>query len=201
MKNHLTNLLISASTLFILAACTQAAPGSSTADLPTSGAVAQFTPSLTLTQVLSSATPEPQSAPSLTITPRLSTSGSATPSAPLIISPAYPAPGELPSGENAMVTPFIENAVLIMTKTVPHQPVLRVTGNLPTGCYSLQYKIYALDADWQVRVSLAVVPPPPGINCTQEVTFITQDIPLGNLAAGLYTVFVNGQQVDSLQVP
>jgi hypothetical protein len=100
-----------------------------------------------------------------------------------------------------MVAPFIENVVLMMTKTVPHQPMLRVTGDLPTGCYSLHYKVYALDADWQVRVSLAVVPPAPGINCTQVVTSITQYIPLGNLAAGLYTVFVNGQKVGSLQVP
>ena len=169
MKNHSFSLLLIATMLLTLAACTQAAseaatPGSPTAAHPSTPLATQLKPSLQ-------------------------------------VSLAYPAPGELPPGEDAMVQPFIESAALSMSTTVPAQPVLKVTGDLPTGCHTLQYKVAPPDTNHQVRVSLAVVPPAPHINCIQVVKTIEKEIPLGNLAPGLYQVLINGQKVGSLQVP
>jgi hypothetical protein len=139
-----------------------------------------------------------------TVTP--ASSGPSTNPAPQLtpspsISSAYPAPGELPPSEPAMLAPFMESAALLMTKTDPPQPLLRVTGDLPTGCYSLRHKVAPPDANGRINVSLAVVPPAPGVNCTDVTQAVTLDIPLEDLTAGLYQVYLNGVKVGSLQAP
>lgn len=138
----------------------------------------------------------PTAAPSLQPTAPL-----AQPLPAIIVTPGYPLPQELITGEADIIAPLIEGAALLMTRTQPAQPVLELSGDLPTPCYSLRYKVVPPDAAGLIKVSLAVLPPAPGTNCTDVVSTIKQQVPLGNLPSGLYTVLVNGQKVGSLQVP
>jgi predicted small lipoprotein YifL len=110
----------------------------------------------------------------------------------------YPAPGE-PVVEGPLAA-LIEGSSLGMSQGVLPRPVLRVSGDLPTPCHELAYKVRPPDKDNQVFVSLAVVPPAKGINCIQVISPINKEIPLGDLASGTYTVFVNGVKVGTLTV-
>ena len=119
----------------------------------------------------------------------------------LEVHPGRPAAGELPAGSEGALSPFIEGASLGMSKTEPAQAVLIVAGDLPTPCHTLAFKVALPDPTNQIKVSLAILPPPARTNCTQTITPVKQEIPLGKLAPGTYTVFINGQKVGSITVP
>ena len=129
-------------------------------------------------------------------------SATATIKAPTLeVFPGYPAAAAVPAGSEEALFPFIEGASLAMSKTEPAQAVLIVAGDLPTPCHTLAFKVALPDPANQIMVSLAILPPPAGMNCIQTIAPIKQEIPLGKLAPGTYTVFINGQKVGSITVP
>jgi hypothetical protein len=115
--------------------------------------------------------------------------------------PGYPATKAVLTGSGEGLSPFMEGASLAMSKTEPAKAVLTVAGDLPTPCHTLAFKVALPDQANQIKVSLAIVPPPARMYCDQTITPVKQEIPLGKLAPSTYTVFINGQKVGSITVP
>ena len=118
----------------------------------------------------------------------------------LQLMPAYPAVGQSPTADPNL-EPFFEGSSLSMSKTDSGVALLIVAGDLPTPCNRLTYKVAPPDDQNQVKVSLAIVPPQPGENCIQVTQAVKQEIPLGKLPAGTYSVLLNGQLVGKITVP
>lgn len=80
------------------------------------------------------------------------------------------------------------------------QAVLNLTGSLPTPCHKLQADVSAPDDQKHVNVSVYTLVNP-NVICTQVIKPFETTVPLGTLATGNYTVFVNGQPAGNVTVP
>jgi hypothetical protein len=179
MSNMMLNLLLAFTLLLTLAACAQIAQ-------PAGPVLVTTTP------------PAGKEVPSPT-PPVVNPKPTGTPESPDTTFQAYPLPGT-PVVEGPL-SGFIEGASLGMSKNAPARPVLNIAGDLPTPCHKLAFKVAQPDKDNQVYVSLAITPPSPGVNCIQVLSHAEQEIPLGNLIPGTYTVLLNGVKVGTISVP
>ncbi len=80
------------------------------------------------------------------------------------------------------------------------QAVLNLSGSLPTPCHQLKTDVSQPDAQNRIDVSVYTLVNPT-LMCTQVIKPFETAVPLGPLAPGSYTVYVNAVQVGVVAVP
>lgn len=114
------------------------------------------------------------------------------PTVPLQVAPAKPA------GQQSPV--YDLDAVIVEMEPGSGRMGLAVTGSLPTPCHKLQSFISPPDANSRIDVTLYSVSDPEKV-CAQVLAPFAEKIPLGEIPAGSYTVYVNGSLAGELQLP
>jgi hypothetical protein len=111
--------------------------------------------------------------------------------------PYQPVPGDksLSRGEA-----FVDSAGIMTLESFPPQYLLTLRGNLPTPCHQLRVEVGQPDAENQIRVEVYSVVDPNAI-CIQVLEPFEENIPLGSLPAGTYTVSVNGELAGQIEAP
>ena len=79
----------------------------------------------------------------------------------------------------------------------PGQKALNITGMLPTPCHQLRYDVAEPDLENRIEIDLYSVSDPERI-CAQVLVPFEVNIPLGELPAGEYTIWVNGKLAGEL---
>jgi hypothetical protein len=151
---------------------------------------------------VASATPE---APPLAPTqppPAPATQTVAAPTQPVSQSQAAPTPA---GGKTVPGGSVKRGNVLLDFKGVSYdankkQAILNLAGSLPTPCHKLQTEVSPPDARSQIAVSVYTLVDPT-LMCAQVIKPFETAVPLGALAAGSYTVSVNGEPVGEVKVP
>lgn len=95
---------------------------------------------------------------------------------------------------------FVTSADVLVLESFPPQYMLTIQGNLPTPCNQLRAEVGEPDAQGQIEVNVYSVVDP-NIMCIQVLEPFEENIPLGSLPAGQYTVIVNGEQVGQIVAP
>ena len=80
------------------------------------------------------------------------------------------------------------------------QAVLNLSGSLPTPCHQLKTEVSKPDAQNRIDVSVYTLVNP-ALMCTQVIKPFEAAVPLGQLASGRYTVYVNNAQVGEVTIP
>ena len=95
---------------------------------------------------------------------------------------------------------FFDAFDLILLESSPVQVELLLMGNLPTPCHQL--RVVASPPDDQNRIQVEVYSlTDPDMICTQVLDPFEARIPLGAFAEGSFTVLVNGEVVESFDLP
>jgi len=95
---------------------------------------------------------------------------------------------------------FFDAFDLILLESSPVQVELLMMGNLPTPCHQL--RAVASPSDDQNRIQVEVYSlTDPDMICTQVLDPFEANIPLGAFAEGSVTVLVNGEVVESFDLP
>lgn len=105
------------------------------------------------------------------------------------------------SDENLVTaTVFIESSDLVIEKEDSGKVEVIIIGNLPTPCHQLRAKVTEPTANGRIDINVYAVTDPKMI-CIQMIVPFETRIPLNDLAAGDYTVFINGKQIASFELP
>jgi hypothetical protein len=117
------------------------------------------------------------------------------PGAP-VVDDWFPKPGDedLQRGEVA-----ISKAELLTLESYPPQYVLKLEGTLPTPCHKLRVRVPAPDKEKRVLIE-AYSLSTPGEVCIQMLAPFEASISLANLPSGQYTIWLNGQELGSIEV-
>ena len=151
--------------------------------------LAACVPATPATQPPAAPTPDPNQ-------PVSSTPGSSDPVPAQPANPYAPQPGDekLPRGEV-----FIDSMDLLVMESYPPQFRLALAGNLPTPCHQLRIQLNDPDAAGKIEVEVYSLTDPDRM-CTQVLQPFDAALPL-QYPAGKYTLWVNGQQVGTMDVP
>jgi hypothetical protein len=79
-------------------------------------------------------------------------------------------------------------------ESYPIQVALRLQGELPTPCHSLQWSVEEANEDREISVDVFSLAPTTG-DCIQVLEPFEEAIQLGSYQGGRHTVLVNGEQV------
>jgi hypothetical protein len=93
----------------------------------------------------------------------------------------------------------VDTTEILIRESAPVQLVLHIKGNLPTPCHQLNYQISKADEAGNIEVELwseALL----GQDCIQVLEPFEQDIVLGSAEQGSFTIFVNGEEVGSIDI-
>ena len=115
------------------------------------------------------------------------------PTAPLVV----PENIKEPEKRGAVYIDFLE---VVQIENIPFRMGLWIKGSLPTPCHHLRYDIAQPDVENRIEVEMYSVSDPEMI-CVQVLAPFEEIIPLDNLPAGTFTVFVNGNLAGELQLP
>lgn len=107
-----------------------------------------------------------------------------------------PKPGDI-SLERGNV--YIDYTEILLLESYPVQINLLVTGNLPNPCHELRAIAYAADDQNRIDVEIYSVFES-GLMCTQVLEPFDATIPLGAYALGTYSVWVNGEEVGTIEL-
>ena len=122
---------------------------------------------------------------------------------PAPVEPAYPGPEDtqkIPIDDRKRGNVFIdEKAILIMEGDLG-QVKLRLIGNLPTPCHELRTEVLPPDEENNIYVE-AYSLVSPDIMCTQVLEPFDTEISLGNFTEGEYTVWINGEEFTTFELP
>jgi len=177
--------------ILVLIVCSAMVAGCTvTATTPKAG------PSINSTSIVISTTqpmtvPATAAVPTGVVSTSVSTSSSSAPTPPPV---ATAASGSVQNN----VT--LDKVTVSMQGTRPAQPILQLHGSLPTPCDKLQVNISQPDANNQIQVKV-YSQSNPNLMCAQVLTPFTQIEPIKNLSSGNYTVWVNGKQSGSIDIP
>jgi hypothetical protein len=99
-------------------------------------------------------------------------------------------------GDNQLLRGKVEvkKAQIIAMTSYPAQMVLSLAGTLPTPCHQLRVQVASPDAQNRILVDVYSLYQPSKI-CVQVLENFQANVPLQGLAAGKYTVWVNGSQI------
>ena len=95
---------------------------------------------------------------------------------------------------------FVDESGIIQLESYPVQVKLQLMGNLPTPCHQLRGVVLPPDDDNRVLVEVYSLSDPE-LMCTQVLEPFTASIPLGSYTEGSFTVWVNGREVGSIELP
>ncbi len=98
---------------------------------------------------------------------------------------------------------FHRNRAQLRTKSLVFEkgvPTLHLSGSTASPCNMLQVDVAEADGDGRIAVEVYSMPNP-NRACAQVATSFEQEIPLGDLPSGSYTVWVNGEQVAAFDMP
>ena len=95
---------------------------------------------------------------------------------------------------------FVSSAEILTLESFPPQYTLTIKGNLPTPCHQLRVEVSEPDAQNQIQVQVYSVVDPNKM-CIQVLEPFEENIPLGSLPTGQYTVTVNGEQAGQIEAP
>lgn len=95
---------------------------------------------------------------------------------------------------------YISAADLLIAESIPPQPFLHVSGELPTPCHELRIAISPPDSKDHILVDVYAVIESEKI-CAQVIEPFEITVPLANIPSGQFVVFVNGIKVAGLVMP
>lgn len=96
---------------------------------------------------------------------------------------------------------YLDSAQLLVLESYPPQVRLALAGNLPDPCHQLRVQVAEPDAENRILVDVYSVADPSAV-CIQMLQPFTVSVPLpvSGLAAGHYTVWVNGEKIGEFDV-
>ena len=127
----------------------------------------------------------------------------------VVESPSYPEPVEdnppswapQPGDEKLSRSEvFIKDEQILVLESYPPQFMLTLKGELPTPCHKLRVTISVVELEQRIDVDVFSLVKPEEI-CIQVLEPFDAQIPLKNLSAGQYVVYVNGKKLASILVP
>jgi len=97
---------------------------------------------------------------------------------------------------------YIDSADLLIMESYPVQVALHIVGNLPTPCHEFRSAVAASDDQNRIFVTAWSEADPAAI-CAQVLQpFDTSlSIPMNGAADGIYTAWLNGEQVGEFSYP
>jgi hypothetical protein len=95
---------------------------------------------------------------------------------------------------------FVDASDVILLESYPVQVELLLMGNLPTPCHQLRAIVSSPDDQNYIEIEVYSLTDPDMI-CTQVLDPFEARIPLGAYAEGSFTVLVNGEVVESFDLP
>lgn len=95
---------------------------------------------------------------------------------------------------------FVTSTDILVLESFPPQYMLTIKGNLPTPCHQLRVEVGEPDAQNQIQVQVYSVVDP-NLMCIQVLEPFEENIPLGSLPTGQYTVLVNGERSGQIEAP
>jgi hypothetical protein len=94
---------------------------------------------------------------------------------------------------------FVDASQILVLESFPVQLELDLEGNLPTPCHELRWSVE--DPDEQGRIMVVVYSvSDPELNCIQVLHPFNEQIPLGSFTDGTYSVYLNGELVDEVEL-
>ena len=95
---------------------------------------------------------------------------------------------------------FLESTEILMLESYPVQVQLLLVGNLPTPCHKLRAVVSPPDDQNRIDVEVYSVVDAEMI-CTQVLEPFEASIPLGAYTEGSYSVWLNGEEIGSFDLP
>lgn len=95
---------------------------------------------------------------------------------------------------------FIEGVSLLPPSENNGQARMLVQGVLPTPCHVFKAEVAPVNENGEIQIEAYSLVSAEGA-CVDVVQDFTTEIPLGALAAGNYSIWVNGEKVGALEVP
>jgi hypothetical protein len=124
------------------------------------------------------------------------------PDIPLVVPPPQdhqyaPKPGDA-TLERGIV--YIEHTEILLLESYPVQINLLITGTLPDPCHKLRAEAFPADDQNRIDVDLYSVFDS-GEMCTQVIEPFDATIPLGAYAEGVYSIWLNGEEIGTIELP
>ena len=95
---------------------------------------------------------------------------------------------------------YIENTEILLLESYPVQVNLLVSGNLPNPCHKLRAIAYPADDQNRIDVDVYSVFKS-GEMCTQVLDPFEATIPLGAYTGGVYSVWLDGEEIGTIELP
>lgn len=97
---------------------------------------------------------------------------------------------------------FIESIGIAILESYPIQVMVNVEGNLPTPCNSFAADVSSPDEDNRIHIDMySLVDPAATCMAVLEPFSANVPVPLGGVADGEYTIWVNGEEVGAFNYP
>jgi hypothetical protein len=105
-----------------------------------------------------------------------------------------------PGDENLIRGPvYLRETQIYVLESYPMQVRLQLKGDLPTPCHQLRAVV--LDPDSQDRINVELYSlVEPDLSCIQVLEPFDVTVSLGSFTGGSYTVWVNGEQMEELNL-
>lgn len=94
----------------------------------------------------------------------------------------------------------LDVAEVLTLESFPPQFMLHLAGTLPNPCAQLRVVVGDVDGQGILPVEVYALVDP-AVLCAQTITDFEENVPLGEVPAGTYTVQVNGQDVAEITMP
>lgn len=97
-------------------------------------------------------------------------------------------------------TVFLEGITIMTPEGYNEQAKLNIQGYLPTPCHVFKADVAPANEKGEIFVE-AYSLVPLGEACIDVIQDFTSEVPLGALASGMYSIWVNGEEIGILTVP
>lgn len=95
---------------------------------------------------------------------------------------------------------YIEDVEILLLESYPVQIRLLLTGNLPDPCHMLRAEAFPADDQNRIDVNVYSVFDS-GEMCIQVIEPFEATIPIGAYAEGTYSIWVNGEEIGTVDLP
>ena len=94
---------------------------------------------------------------------------------------------------------YIDSSEILLLESYPVQVRLLLIGSLPTSCHQLRAQTSAADDQNRIDVEVYSVVDPE-MACTEALEPFEAGIPIGTYTDGIYTVWLNGEEVGTVNL-